>query len=101
MGSNAASGNTRQIAFLETSPWKSGHGGVTTNSTIYEDPWGNPYYAVVDANYTNGVSVTYGSQTGQGSTTVNLQKTVAVYNIQNSAASSSASNYYLQSVTSF
>ena len=46
--------NPRKIAFLEPKEAKEGFNGVTyagTNPDSLTDPWGNPYWVIMDANY--------------------------------------------------
>jgi type II secretory pathway pseudopilin PulG len=67
--------NPRKIIFIEVFPYKRGKGGLSNG--IFVDPWANPYYVAVDANYDNQVGV---STNGTATTNTTIMKKVGVWN---------------------
>ena len=101
--------NPRQIVFLEVQNRKgNGKSGLDTNnasSTVgnFVDPWGNIYKIMLDYDYNNTLSITYGATTSGGGTTTDypVRKAVGVFNISTSVSTNSASNSYKHVVTSW
>ena len=71
---NDAVNNPRAVLFLDSSTWKSGKGGITTNGS-FADPWGNVYSVSLDTNYVNQITV----PTNASGTTATLTKHVGVW----------------------
>jgi len=65
----AASQNTRQIVFISPPDVKDPANprsgiGTTTQTGVYFDPWGSPYYIEIDGNYDNKVANPYTADAG-------------------------------------
>jgi prepilin-type N-terminal cleavage/methylation domain-containing protein len=87
---NDAVNNPRAILFLDSSPWKSGKGGVVTNSGFC-DPWSNVYSVALDTNYVNQLSnMPYQATMGAQTNSTNITKHVGVWTVW-----TNNSKYYL------
>ncbi len=77
--------NPRKISFIEINAWKKGKSG-TNSSGAFLDPWGGPYYVVMDYNYNNTLDASVGTNNTNG-----LRKRVAVWNNPSDQTNASAS----------
>lgn len=77
---NDAVNNPRAILFLDSSTWKSGKGGVVSN-TGFCDPWSNVYSVALDTNYTNGLILPYQATMGGPTSSTNITKHVGVWTV--------------------
>jgi len=93
--------NSREIVFLEVNDVSDKKGKSGLKDGDFVDPWGNPYQITLDGDYDNSIEVKSGKLSGSGVDTVNLRKTVGVFNLSTSSDKKADQNYYRRSVRSW